>query len=59
MGEQIREIEFQMVSEERRVSCSKCLRGFDIKVFWMEHKGAICHFIFPVKDNQYICEDCS
>ncbi len=59
MEEQMREIEFQLKSEERRVSCSKCLRGFDIKVFWLECEGAICHFVFPVKDKPYICKDCS
>lgn len=59
MEEQVREIKFSMVSETRLVSCSKCLRGFDIKVFWMEHNGAICHFIFPVKEKPFVCKDCS
>ncbi len=58
MDEQIREINFSMVSEERKVSCSKCLKSFDIKVFWMEHDGAICHFIFPVADKPFVCKEC-
>ena len=58
MEKQIKGIEYQLKSEERRVSCSRCLRGFDTKVFWMETGGAICHFIFPTKEQPYVCEDC-
>ena len=51
-------IEFKMLSEMRRVMCYKCFTIVFTKVFFMAHKSAVTHFIFPTKEKPFICDEC-
>ena len=54
----MKDIEFKMKSETRRVMCHDCFTIVFGKVFFMEHKGAVAHFIFPTIEEPFICDNC-
>jgi len=52
------ELTFKMKSEMRKIICHECLAVVHGKVFFMEMKGALVHFLSPTKDNHFICDEC-